>query len=152
MRISIASDHAGYELKEAVKRHLLDAGNEVVDFGTDSAESTDYPDYGAPAARAVSGGSVERGVLVCGSGQGMCMVGNKVLGVRAALAWDPEIARLSRQHNDSNVLCLPARFVDPAAALAIVDEWLATAFEGGRHSRRVDKIMLTEKEEQECQP
>ena len=152
MRISIASDHAGYELKETVKRHLLDAGNEVVDFGTDSADSTDYPDHGVPAARAVSEGSAERGVLVCGSGQGMCMTGNKVRGVRAALAWDPEIARLSRQHNDANVLCLPARFVDPAVALTIVDEWLATAFEGGRHSRRVDKIMLTEKEEQECQP
>ncbi len=149
MKISLASDHAGYELKETVKRHLTGKGHEVVDFGTGSPESTDYPDFGGPAARAVGAGDAERGVLVCGSGQGMCMVANKVHGVRAAVAWDCEIARLSRQHNDANVLCLPARFLEIPRALLIVDAWFATDFEGGRHGRRVDKIMLTEETQQE---
>ena len=96
MKISVASDHAGYELKEAIRCHLADSGHEIVDFGASSSKSTDYPDYGAPAARAVASGECERGVLVCGSGQGMVMVANKVRGVRAALAWHPEVARLSR--------------------------------------------------------
>lgn len=147
MKVSLGADHAGYELKEAVKRHLVDRGFEVEDFGTASTESTDYPDYGTPAARAVADGRVDRGVLVCGSGQGMCMVGNKVAGARAALAWTPEVARLSRQHNDANVLCLPARFVEEKVALEIVDEWLEAEFEGGRHTRRVEKMMGNEKEE-----
>lgn len=147
MRISLGADHAGFVLKEAVKGHLAKAGHEVKDFGTASDESTDYPDYGAPAARAVAHGDVDVAVLVCGSGQGMCMVANKVGGVRAALAWHPEIAGLSRRHNDANVLCLPARFLGIEQALEIVDVWLETAFEGGRHGRRVDKIMRTEGEE-----
>ena len=144
MKISVASDHAGYELKEAVKGHLTAAGHEVVDFGTSSTESTDYPDYAAPAARAVTTGEVEKGVFVCGSGQGMVMTANKVRGVRAALAWNPEVARLSRQHNDANVLALPARFVAIEQALEIVDAWLDAEFEGGRHISRVDKMMKTE--------
>jgi ribose 5-phosphate isomerase B len=144
MRISLGADHAGYELKEAVKRHLIENGFVVEDHGAPSAESADYPDYGAPAAAAVAAGEADRGILVCGSGQGMCMVGNKVQGVRAALAWEAEVARLSRQHNDANVLCLPARFLDEATALEIVDEWLATEFEGGRHARRVAKMMEKE--------
>lgn len=144
MKISVASDHAGYELKEAVKEHLTAAGHEVVDFGTSSTESTDYPDYAAPAARAVASGEVERGVFVCGSGQGMVMTANKVRGVRAALAWHSEVARLSRQHNDANVLALPARFIGIEQALEIVDAWLDAEFEGGRHVSRVDKMMKTE--------
>ena len=147
MKVSLGADHAGYELKEAVKLHLAAAGIDVEDFGTASQASTDYPDHGAPAARAVARGDADLGILVCGSGQGMCMVGNKVRGVRAALAWNQEVARLSRQHNDANVLCLPARFVEEAFALEVVDEWLAASFEGGRHVRRVEKIMNGEKEE-----
>ena len=146
MKISVASDHAGYQLKAAVKAHLTAAGHEVVDFGTDSTESTDYPDYAAPAARAVASDEVEKGVLVCGSGQGMVMTANKVRGVRAALAWLPEVARLSRQHNDSNVLALPARFTSIDAALEIVDAWLDAEFEGGRHVARVEKMMKAEEE------
>ena len=146
MKISVGADHAGYELKEAVKRHLEARGVEVADFGTSGPESTDYPDYGVPAAAAVAAGVADKGILVCGSGQGMCMVGNKVQGVRAALAWGTEVARLSRQHNDANVLCLPARFVDEATALEIVDEWLEAEFEGGRHARRVDKMMNNDEE------
>jgi ribose 5-phosphate isomerase B len=145
--ISLGADHAGFLLKEAIKEHLATAGHEVKDFGTASDESVDYPDYGAPAARAVARGDADVGVLVCGSGQGMSMVANKVRGVRAALAWHPEIATLSRRHNDANVLCLPARFLGIEQALDIVDAWLETAFEGGRHERRVDKIMRTEREE-----
>jgi ribose 5-phosphate isomerase B len=146
MKISVASDHAGYELKEAVKRHLTAAGHEVVDFGTNSTESTDYPDYVTPAARAVASDEVEKGVFVCGSGQGMVMTANKVRGVRAALAWLPEVARLSRQHNDANVLALPARFISIDAALEIVDAWLDAEFEGGRHVARVEKMMKAEEE------
>ena len=146
MKISLGADHAGYELKESVKRHLVAVGVDVEDFGTSSADSTDYPDHGAPAARAVASGSADLGILVCGSGQGMCMVGNKVRGIRAALAWNAEVARLSREHNDANVLCLPARFVDEASALEIVDAWLAAGFEAGRHVRRIEKMMNEEKE------
>jgi len=146
MKISVASDHAGYELKEAVKRHLTAAGHEVIDFGTSSTASTDYPDYATPAARAVVSGEVERGVFVCGSGQGMVMTANKVRGVRAALAWQPEVARLSRQHNDANVLALPARFIGTEEALETVDIWMDTEFEGGRHIPRVEKMMKAEEE------
>lgn len=146
MKISVASDHAGYELKEAVKRHLTAAGHEVVDFGTSSTASTDYPDYATPAARAVASGEVEKGVLVCGSGQGMVMTANKVRGVRAALAWQPDVARLSRQHNDANVLALPARFISIEHALETVDAWMDAEFEGGRHILRVEKMMKAEEE------
>jgi ribose 5-phosphate isomerase B len=144
MKISVASDHAGFKLKEAVKAHLIEAGHEVVDFGTDSAESADYPDFATPAAQAVASGEVERGVFVCGSGQGMVMTANKVRGVRAALAWEPEIAELSRNHNDANVLALPARFIGEKLALEIVDAWLRAEFEGGRHVPRVAKMMKAE--------
>jgi ribose 5-phosphate isomerase B len=146
MRIALASDHAGYELKEAVKKHLSLAGHEVIDFGTDSPESTDYPDYGTPASRAVARGEVDRGVLFCGSGQGMAMTANKVRGVRAALAWNPEVARLSRQHNDANVLALPARYMSVEVGLETVDAWLSSDFEGGRHVPRVEKMMKAEEE------
>jgi ribose 5-phosphate isomerase B len=147
LKIVLAADHAGYAIKELVKQHLLTRGVDVDDLGTGDTESVDYPDFGGRAAGAVAGGEADRGILVCGSGQGMCMVANKVRGVRAALAWSAEIARLSRQHNDANVLCLPGRFVDGAQAVAIVDGWLDTAFEGGRHARWVDKMMRYEKED-----
>jgi ribose 5-phosphate isomerase B len=146
MRISVAADHAGYELKEAIKKHLTDAGHDVVDFGTNSTRSVDYADHATPAARAVAGGDVERGVFVCGSGQGMVMTANKVRGVRAALAWNPERARLSRQHTDANVLALPARFVSIEQGLEIVDVWLESEFEGGRHIPRIRKMMEAEEE------
>jgi len=147
MKIAVAADHAGYALKEKIAEHLRCSGHDVEDFGASSEDSTDYPDYGGPAARAVASGDADRGVFVCGSGQGMTMVANSVRGVRAALAWRPEIAELSRQHNDANVLALPARFIAADEALAIVDLWLATPFEGGRHARRVDKISRYEGEE-----
>jgi len=147
VRISIGADHAGYALKERIREHLVSAGHEVVDAGTDSDASVDYPDFGAPAARRVATGEADCAVLVCGSGQGMCMTANKVDGVRAALAWTPEIAGLSRNHNNANVLCLPARFVDQETALGIVDAWLQAGFDGGRHERRVEKMMDVEKGE-----
>jgi ribose 5-phosphate isomerase B len=146
MKISVASDHAGYELKEAVKEHLTAAGHDIVDFGTNGTESVDYADHATPAARAVASGEVEKGVFVCGSGQGMMMTANKVRGVRAALAWNPELARLSRRHNDANVLALPARFVSVEQGLEIVDAWLESEFEGGRHIPRVKKMMKAEEE------
>ena len=146
MKISVASDHAGYELKEAVKRHLTAGGHEVIDFGTSSTVSVDYPDFATPAACAVASGEVERGVFVCGSGQGMVMTANKVRGVRAALAWLPEVARLSRRHNDANVPALPARFIGTDTALETVDAWMDSEFEGGRHIPRVEKMMKAEEE------
>ncbi|MBN2565526.1 MAG: ribose 5-phosphate isomerase B [Candidatus Eisenbacteria bacterium] len=146
MKVAVGADHAGFEMKEAIKSHLKAAGHEVLDFGTDSAESTDYPDYGAPAARSVAKGEAETGILFCGSGEGMTMVANKVKGVRAALVWRPDVARLSRLHNDANVLSLPARFVTVEQATEIVDTWLSTGFEGGRHVPRVKKMMSAEEE------
>ncbi len=146
MKIAVGADHAGFDLKRIVVEHLLDRGYEIVDYGTGSDESTDYPDHGAPAARAAASGEVDRAILFCGSGQGMCMVANKVHGVRAALAWTREIARLSRAHNNANVLCLPGRFIAPDAAIDIVDDWLAEAYEGGRHDRRIAKMMQLEEE------
>jgi ribose 5-phosphate isomerase B len=139
-KILIASDHAGYELKEQVERVLRDRGFEVQDLGTSSSESTDYADYAHPLAKRVAAGEVQQGVLICGTGLGMSYVANRYPGVRAAVSWAPEIASLARQHNDANVLVLPARFVSPADAEKIVDSWLAAKFEGGRHARRVEKI------------
>lgn len=140
MRIAVGSDHAGYDLKERVKAELAGAGHDVVDVGTDSAESADYPAYAEPAARLVAAGEAERGVLVCGSGVGVAIVANKVDGVRAVNAHDGEEAEMARRHNDVNVLTLGARRVDGAAATAIVQAFLATDFEGGRHARRVGLI------------
>ena len=146
MKIAVGADHAGFDLKQLVVEHLLERGYEIIDFGTDNDESTDYPDHGAPAARAAVSGEADRAILFCGSGQGMCMVANKVHGVRAALVWDREIARLSRAHNNANVLCLPGRFVAPDDAIDIVDDWLVEGYEGGRHERRVTKMMQLEEE------
>lgn len=138
--IPIASDHAGFSLKEKLARALAEMGYDVENLGTSSEASTDYPDYAHPLAREVSEGKVRRGVLLCGTGLGMSYVANRYPNVRAGVAWTPEVAKLAREHNDSNVLVLPARFVTEAEALAILKTWLATPFEGGRHERRVDKI------------
>jgi ribose 5-phosphate isomerase B len=140
VRVHIGSDHAGFDLKESVKTHLVESGHDVVDAGVRSTDSVDYPDLAAPVALAVSTGEADRGVLVCGSGIGMAMAANKVAGVRAVQARDVESARMSRLHNDANVLTLAGRYTEPAEALSIVDTFLATGFEGGRHQRRVDKI------------
>lgn len=138
--IPIASDHAGFELKEQLEAHLRARGFEVKDMGTNSPASTDYADYAHPLAGMVSKGEAHRGVLLCGTGLGMSYVANRYPHVRAAVAWSPEIAELSRKHNDANVLVLPARFLSPEDAEKILDVWLGTEFEGGRHERRVEKI------------
>ena len=140
MRIAIASDHAGFELKEHVKSQLQNAGHDVVDVGPASDESTDYPRYARPAAQLVAEGDAERGVLVCGSGVGVSIVANKVPGVRAVNAHDPEEAALARAHNDVNVVALSGRRIDSETADEIVQAFLDGEFEGGRHSRRVELI------------
>ncbi len=140
MRIAIASDHAGFAYKERLRELLQAAGYEVLDFGTSSEESTDYPDFATPAAQAVARGEAERGILLCGSGVGMSIVANKLPGVRAANCCTVEMARLSRQHNDANVLTLGARLLPFEEVWQIVQVFLQTPFEGGRHARRVEKI------------
>jgi ribose 5-phosphate isomerase B len=142
-RIPIASDHAGYELKQHLSRALRELGYDVEDLGTNSPASTDYPDYAHPLAEKVERGEVKRGVLLCGTGLGMSYAANRHPGVRAAVAWAPEIAALARQHNDANVLVLPARFVSEEDGVQILKTWLETPFEGGRHQKRVDKIEAT---------
>jgi ribose 5-phosphate isomerase B len=139
-RIPIASDHAGFELKEHLSKALRALGYEVDDIGTHSPASTDYPDYAHPLAEKVERGEVARGVLLCGTGLGMSYAANRHPGVRAAVAWTPEIAELARKHNDANVLVLPARFVSEEDGVKILTTWLETPFEGGRHQKRVDKI------------
>lgn len=139
-RIPIASDHAGFELKEKLRRTLAEMGYDVEDVGTHSTASTDYPDYAHPLAEKVEKGEVKRGVLLCGTGLGMAYAANRHHGVRAAVVWDPEIARFARSHNDANVLVLPARFVTDEAAVAILRTFLDTPFDGGRHANRVRKI------------
>lgn len=138
--IAIACDHAGYELKQQVIAHLRERGYEVKDYGTWTTESCDYPDYAHQVGASVNRGDYRRGIVICGSGNGVQMTVNKYPAVRCALCWTPEIARLGRQHNDANVLSMPARFIDEETALQIVDEYLDTPFEGGRHQRRVEKI------------
>jgi len=140
--LAIGSDHAGYEYKEAIKKVLVSAGWMVDDKGTYSTDSTDYPDYAHPVAKMVEDGKATVGVLICGSGEGVCMTANKHQGVRAALCWNEEVAQLARQHNNANIICLPARFVSIEDAEKMVDTFLSTAFEGGRHERRVEKIAL----------
>jgi ribose 5-phosphate isomerase B len=139
-RIPIGADHAGYALKERLKQELAALGYEPVDLGTHTPEATDYPDYAHPVAAQIEGGQAQRGVLLCGTGLGMAYAANRHPGVRAAVAWNPEVARLARAHNDANVLVLPARFVTEAEGLEILRAWLSTPFEGGRHERRVRKI------------
>lgn len=138
--IGLASDHAGYALKEHVKEYLTAKGKEYTDFGTNSEASCDYPDYAHPLAEAVENGQCELGIAICGSGEGISMTLNKHQGIRAGLCWLPEIAHLCRQHNNANVLVMPGRFISFEEADAIMDEFFATPFEGGRHQGRIDKI------------
>jgi ribose 5-phosphate isomerase B len=144
MKIALGADHKGYQYKEKVKKFFQGKGYEIKDFGTFSEESVDYPDFGFKVAKAVSNGDAERGILFCWSGIGMCISANKIKGVRAALCLNEEMAKLSREHNDSNVLSLSAKFIPEEKLLKIVEVWLNTPFEGGRHQRRLDKISLEE--------
>jgi ribose 5-phosphate isomerase B len=138
--IPIAADHAGFELKQRLVQELRSLGFEPLDLGTSSADSVDYPDYAHPVAEKVEQGEARRGILLCGTGLGMAYAANRHAGVRAAVAWNPEVAELARTHNDSNVLVVPARFVSEGEGVEILRRWLDSPFEGGRHSRRVEKI------------
>ncbi len=139
-RIPIGADHAGFELKERLVKELEALGYEPEDVGTHSTASTDYPDYAHQVADQVARGEVQRGVLLCGTGLGMSYAANRHHGVRAAVAWNPEVAKLSREHNDANVLVLPARFLTQGQSVDILRAWLETPFDGGRHTRRIAKI------------
>ncbi len=139
-KIALCSDHAGYELKSIVEGYLTSQGIEYEDFGTYSADSCDYADFAHPCAQAVEEGRCYPAIGICGSGNGINMTLNKHQGIRSALCWDVELARLARAHNDANVLVMPARFIDPVLAIAIVDAFLETPFEGGRHANRIAKI------------
>ena len=140
MKIAIGGDHAGVEYKKRLVELLRNSGNEVKDFGPFSTASCDYPDYVHPLATAVENGEYEFGITICGSGIGVSMVANKHKGIRAGLCWEPVLAALTRQHNNANVLSMPARFISLARAIEIVDTFISTDFEGGRHQNRVDKI------------
>ncbi len=140
MKVAFASDHAGYELKQSLMELMKQRGYEPVDFGTNSTDSCDYPDYAHPAADAVEKGECAFGIAMCGTGNGISMTLNKHQGIRAALCWEPEIAALAKQHNNANILVLPARFVSEEMAVKIVDAYLNAEYEGGRHQRRIDKI------------
>lgn len=140
MIIPIASDHAGFEAKEITKKLLEEMGHMPVDFGTHSEDSVDYPDYAVQVAGSISKGEHELGILICGSGQGMCMTANKLPKVRAALVYNDKIAGLTRQHNNANIMCLPGRELNEKQIREILKGWLDTPFEGGRHERRVEKI------------
>lgn len=140
MNISIGCDHAGFQYKEAIKSDLEARGHTVHDFGTHSEDSVDYPDFVHPAAEAVESGKADLGILICGSANGVAMTANKHQGIRAAIAWEEDLAKLARQHNNANMLCIPARFIDLDLALKLCNHFLNTEFEGGRHERRVGKI------------
>jgi ribose 5-phosphate isomerase B len=146
MKIAIGSDHAGFEDKERVKKQLKELGFEYEDVGTNSAESVDYPIYAQKVADKVASGEAQQGLLICGSGNGMQIAANKIRGVRAALAWNEETARLARQHNDANVLSVPARMISAEEVSKVVKSYLEAKFEGGRHARRVEEISELEKE------
>ena len=138
--IALGSDHAGFELKNELIEYLVEKGYGLADMGPDSADSVDYPDYAHKVATSVTDGSACCGILICGSGNGVCITANKHKGVRAALCWEPEISSLAKQHNNANVICLPARVISQEKAFAIVDAYLNMEVEGGRHATRVDKI------------
>jgi ribose 5-phosphate isomerase B len=140
--IGIAADHAGFELKEILKPYLAAKGFEVKDFGTNSLASMDYPDVVHPLCNAIENNEFEHGILICGSAQGVAITANKHQVIRAAICWNDEIAKLTRQHNNANIICLPARFIDEATAKKCVDAFFSTSFEGGRHQNRVNKIAL----------
>jgi len=143
--VALGADHAGFPLKEDLKTWLIGRGYDVVDLGTQSAESVDYPDYAVGVGSAVTAGKADRGILVCGTGIGMAMAANKLPGVRAAACSDAFTARMSREHNDANVLALGARITSREAAIEILELWLDTDFAGGRHARRVDKIVALDR-------
>ncbi|MEN2994274.1 MAG: ribose 5-phosphate isomerase B [Thermodesulfovibrio sp.] len=145
MKIAIGADHAGFELKELVSKFIKDKGHEVIDMGTGNSCSVDYPDYAEKVAKAVSDGEVERGILICGTGIGMSIVANKFKNIRAALCNDLFTAKMSRLHNDSNILCMGARVIGKGLALEIVKTWLDTPFEGERHLKRIEKINTIER-------
>ncbi len=138
LRVAIGSDHAGYEYKQHLHEFLK--SNKVKDFGTNSPDSVDYPDFAHPVANAVEQGDFDFGILICGSANGVAITANKHEGIRAAICWTEELAVLARQHNNANVLCIPARFISPELATAITEKFLSTPFEGGRHTLRVNKI------------
>lgn len=147
MKIAIGSDHAGFVLKEQLRDKLRAEGHEVVDLGTTSTESTDYPDFAAAVGRSVRNGEVEKGVLVCSSGVGMSIAANKIKGVRAALGTNTDEVSYVRRHNDANILAIGQKYTEPALAEAMLDVFLTTEFEGGRHQRRLDKIKILEQTE-----
>jgi len=140
--LALGCDHGGYELKEYIKIKIAESGYSVRDFGTYSPDSMDYPDVAHPVASAVNSGQYEMAILICGSGNGICMTANKYAGIRAALCWKTELAMLAREHNDANILCLPGRFISQYEALNSVLAFLTTDFEGGRHQARIEKIPL----------
>lgn len=140
MKIAIGNDHAGTDYKNAIVAHLEHKGYEILNYGTDSNDSVDYPDFVHPVADAVASGEARFGIIICGSGNGVAMTANKHQKIRAALCWTKEIAELAREHNDANVISIPARYTSEPQAVAMVDTFLSTNFEGGRHQRRVDKI------------
>ena len=140
MRISIGNDHAGVDYKKYIQEYLFVKEVEVKNYGTDSLESVDYPDFAHPVSQDVNDQSSDLGILICGSGNGVCMTANKYEKVRAALCWNKELAKLSKSHNNANIVCIPARFVDKEKALEIVKTFISENFEGGRHERRVNKI------------
>ena len=140
MRVSLGADHKGFELKDKIKKYLVELGHEVTDFGTNSSDSVDYPDFGFKVAESVTKGEADFGVTVCWTGNGMNIAANKVKGIRSALCLNEEMAMLARAHNNANVLALAAKFVPEELARKILGAWLSTEFEGGRHSRRLDKI------------
>jgi ribose 5-phosphate isomerase B len=149
MKIAVGADHAGYALKERLLGKLRDDGHEVVDYGTHSTESTDYPDFAAAVGRAVVAGDAEAGLLVCSSGVGMSIAANKIHGIRAALGVNADEVSYTRRHNDANILALGANYTDEVTARALVDTFLTTQFEGGRHARRIEKIRKLEQQEQQ---
>ena len=140
--LALGSDHAGFKLKEFLKNYLTEKGFEIIDFGTDSEKSVDYPDFAHPLAKAVNDNKYETGILICGTGNGVNMVANKYPNVRAALCWKGELAELARLHNNANILSLPGRFISFDEAIKVVDLFLSTPFEGNRHQIRIDKISI----------
>ena len=140
MRISIGNDHAGVEYKNYIREYLLDKNIQVNNYGTDSLDSVDYPDFAHPVSNDVNEEKSDLGILICGSGNGVCMTANKYKNVRAALCWNKELALLSKSHNNANIVCIPARFIEKEEALEIIKTFISEEFEGGRHERRVNKI------------
>lgn len=140
MKIAIGCDHAGFKLKEQIKKHLTDSSLSIKDFGTYSEESTDYPDYAHSVAMEIESKNADFGILICGSGNGINMTANKHQGIRAALCWKKEIAELARQHNNANIISLPARYISEEEGISMVNSFISTPFEGGRHQKRVEKI------------